>query len=146
MKIGQELRSQVESTPKSFSNRSNGVQEFQSIMNKEAAQMRESELNRLLEQLTRQGEKVAQFRSFRDLSKYKNLVKNFIQEAVQYGFDLKQSRNWNMQGQNRKLTIVETIDEKLVELTNSVLSKEKNSINILDKIGEIKGLLVNLYT
>ena len=59
---------------------------------------------------------------------------------------LKQSHTWNRFGEGRKLKIVETIDEKLVELAEEILNREKSSIDLLDKIGEIKGLLINLYT
>lgn len=41
---------------------------------------------------------------------------------------------------------VETIDAKLVELSEEILNKEKSSLEILEMIGEIKGLLINLYT
>lgn len=43
------------------------------------------------------------------------------------------------------MSVVQVVDEKLVELTEEVMSKEKNSLNILGKIGEIKGLLINIY-
>jgi uncharacterized protein YaaR (DUF327 family) len=60
--------------------------------------------------------------------------------------NLKQSHTWNQFGEGRKLNIVETIDKQLVELTDDYITKEKPSIDILGKIGEIKGLLINLYT
>ena len=41
---------------------------------------------------------------------------------------------------------VETIDVRLVELSEVILNKEKSSLEILEMIGEIKGLLINLYT
>ncbi|MDX1772462.1 MAG: YaaR family protein, partial [Planococcaceae bacterium] len=67
-------------------------------------------------------------------------------EAVDYGMGLKQSHTWNRFGEGRRLKIIETIDEKLVELAQEILVQEKESIDLLDKIGEIKGLLINLYT
>ncbi|SEU06978.1 hypothetical protein SAMN05421676_11735 [Salinibacillus kushneri] len=146
MKISQDIQSQIESVKKNPQTKSSQGTSFESVVRMEHQQMRETELNRLMEKLTQQGDKVARFRSFKDLSKFKGLVKQFVKEAVQYGLDLKQTRNFSMNGQNRKLTIVDTIDEKLVELTDSVFDQEKKSIDILGQIGEIKGLLVNLYT
>ncbi|MDY0394833.1 DUF327 family protein [Virgibacillus halophilus] len=37
------------------------------------------------------------------------------------------------------------MDEKLVKLTEDVLDQEKKTVDLLDTIGEIKGLLVNIY-
>ena len=42
--------------------------------------------------------------------------------------------------------IVKEVDKALIDLTNSVLDKEKNSLDILSRVGEIKGLLINMYT
>jgi uncharacterized protein len=145
VKIGQDIRSQIEKTPNQSYSKTNNGYDFKAIVNKETIQLRENELNQLLKQLNQKGEIVSRSRSFQDLGQYKGLVKKFIQEAVQYGLDLKQSRSWNSNGQNRKLSIVETVDHKLVELTDIVLNKEKKSIDVLGKIGEIKGLLMNLY-
>ncbi|WP_238389598.1 YaaR family protein [Virgibacillus sp. MSP4-1] len=146
LKIGQEIRSQLDPSQKNPPLKSVQGNNFHSAIRTEQQQMRETELKRLLEQITAQGDKVARFRSFKDLSKFKGLVKQFVKEAVQYGLDLKQTRNFSMNGQSRKLTTVDTIDEKLVELTDSVFDQEKKSMDILEQIGEIKGLLVNLYT
>jgi uncharacterized protein YaaR (DUF327 family) len=41
--------------------------------------------------------------------------------------------------------VVETVDEKLSELTDELMKKEESSIDILGKVGEIKGLLINIY-
>jgi uncharacterized protein YaaR (DUF327 family) len=60
--------------------------------------------------------------------------------------ELKQSHSWNQFGQGRSLKVVETIDETLSELTDELMKKEESSIDILGKVGEIKGLLINLYT
>ncbi|WP_431802071.1 YaaR family protein [Halobacillus andaensis] len=89
---------------------------------------------------------MARFRSFRDLAKYKRLIKDFLEEAVQYGYNVKQSHSFDLNGRGRKLTIVESLDEQLTELTEAVMDQEKRSIDLLGIIGEIKGLLINLYT
>ncbi|KGP89932.1 hypothetical protein N780_09860 [Pontibacillus chungwhensis BH030062] len=145
MKIGQDLRSQLDSAQKNIRPNSTGPQGFGQMVQSESQKMRQQELHRLMGDITKQGEKVARFRSFKDLAKYKRLVKSFVQESVQYGMDLKQSHSWSMDGQSRKLTLVQSVDEKLAELTDEVMNQEKKSIDVLDIIGEIKGLLVNLY-
>ncbi len=37
------------------------------------------------------------------------------------------------------------IDEKMIALTEDMLVQEKSSIKLLSKIGEIEGLLLNIY-
>ncbi|WP_370023628.1 YaaR family protein [Peribacillus frigoritolerans] len=103
-------------------------------------------LNRLIGDIEGAGQRLVRSRTFRVLAKYKALVKRFVKEAVEYGLELKQSTSWNEYGQSRPLKTVETIDAKLVELSEEILNKEKSSLEILEMIGEIKGLLINLYT
>lgn len=146
MKISQEMRTQMDGTKKQSSQQMKGKPSFDAMVQSQSRQLQEAQLNQLMNNITTQGERVARFRSFRDLAKYKRLIKDFVKESVHYGMNLKHSHSWNRQGQTRKLTIVEAVDEKLVELTDSVLDQEKRSVDLLGLIGEIKGLLINLYT
>ncbi|MCA0972736.1 YaaR family protein [Halobacillus litoralis] len=146
MKISQEMRTQMESAKKQAPPSQKGRQSFDTLVQSQTRQMQEAQLNQLMSKITSQGERVARFRSFRDLAKYKRLIKDFVGESVQYGMNLKHSRSFSPHGQTRKLTIVESVDEKLAELTDAIMDQEKGSIDLLGLIGEIKGLLINLYT
>lgn len=119
---------------------------FSEMVSFQGMKLQEEQLAKLMDDLSAAGERLGKTQSFRDLAKYKQLVKRFVQEAVEFGMNLKQSHSWNRFSEGRTLQIVETIDEKLIELTNNILEEEKQSIHILDKIGEIKGLLIHLYT
>ncbi|TGB00837.1 YaaR family protein [Halobacillus salinus] len=145
MKISQDMRTQVEATQK-LPQHTKGKQSFDTLVQSQSRQMQQAQLNQLMSKITTQGERVARFRSFRDLAKYKRLIKDFMKESVQYGMNLKHSRSFSPHGQTRKLTIVESVDEKLAELTDAVMDQEKGSIDLLGIIGEIKGLLINIYT
>ncbi|MGV3240560.1 DUF327 family protein [Streptococcus hyovaginalis] len=72
--------------------------------------------------------------------------KKVVKGGGENGMEGKKKNFWEQFGQGRDLSIIHVKDEKLVELTEEVIAKEKNSLNILDKIGEIKGLLIKIYT
>ncbi|UOQ49542.1 YaaR family protein [Gracilibacillus caseinilyticus] len=146
MKISQEIRTQLEALNKKEQQQRPPSQRFDAIVKQQSTQLKQAELQKLMSELTAQGKKIARFRSFKDVATYKRMVKRFVKEAVDHGIALKQSHSFLLDGDNRKLTIVEEVDQKLVELSESMLDQEKNSIQILDLIGEIKGLLINLYT
>ncbi|KHE68042.1 YaaR family protein [Halobacillus sp. BBL2006] len=146
MKISQDMRTQLDAGQKHSSKQAQGKPNFDSLVQSQTRQLQEAQLNQLMKTITSQGERVARFRSFKDLAKYKRLIKDFVKESVQYGMSLKHSHSWNRNGQTRKLTIVESVDEKLAELTDAVMDQEKRTIDLLGIIGEIKGLLINLYT
>ncbi|MEE3955374.1 YaaR family protein [Peribacillus frigoritolerans] len=119
---------------------------FQQMVQTQDQKMQIQTLNRLIGDIEGAGQRLVRSRTFRELAKYKALVKRFVKEAVEYGLELKQSTSWNEYGQSRPMKTVETIDAKLVELSEEILNKEKSSLEILEMIGEIKGLLINLYT
>ncbi|GGF35918.1 hypothetical protein GCM10010954_38690 [Halobacillus andaensis] len=146
MKITQDVRTQLEGAKQQSQLNNRGRQNFDSMVHSQTKQLQENQLNQLMQSISTQGEKVARFRSFRDLAKYKRMIKDFVEEAVQYGYHVKQSHSFDIQGRGRKLTIVESVDDRLAELTEAVMDQERNSIDLLGIIGEIKGLLINLYT
>lgn len=146
MKINQDLRSKVEAPVKNSEKPLRGNRTFGTMIQSQTQQLHQHQLNQLLESITAQGERVARSRSFSDLAKYKRLIKSFIKEAVQYGTNLNQSQHWSPNGQPRRLSLIETIDEQLLELTEMVMDQEKRSVDLLGLMGEMKGLLINLYT
>ncbi|WP_066059303.1 YaaR family protein [Robertmurraya korlensis] len=146
MKINQDIRLNTDKIRSEQKTAGNTGLKFNELVQKQDQKMQMGQLQSLLKDIESAGERLSRSRTFKDLSKYKTLVKKFVKEAVDFGMDLKQSHSWNQYGQGRSLKIVETIDEKLVDLTEGILEKEGNSIDLLGKIGEIKGLLINLYT
>jgi uncharacterized protein len=144
MKINQDLRMNL-NTNQNIRQNSQANNRFGDMVVKQGSKMQTEQLTRLLGDISAAGDRVARSRNLRELARFKMLVKRFLQEAVDYGLEMKQSHTWNRFGEGRRLKIVETIDEHLVELAEDLLNEEKESIELLAKIGEIKGLLINLY-
>ncbi|MGD6819062.1 YaaR family protein [Metabacillus sp. 113a] len=145
MKINQDIRVPVDKREVRQQDSSAAAGSFRHAVLKEAGQMKVQQLNLMIQELESTGSRLARSRNFQDLAKVKGVVKKIIQEAVDYGLKLKESKGWDFHGNSRSLTVVEQIDEKLVALTEDILNKEKTSIDILGTVGEIRGMLVNLY-
>lgn len=145
MKINQDLRLDLKANHHEIKQGNQVGNRFGELFVKQGSKMQQEQLTRLLGDISTAGERVARSRNLRELARFKMLVKRFLQEAVNYGLEMKQSHTWNRYGEGRRLKVVETIDHKLIELAEDLLSEEKETIDLLDKIGEIKGLLINLY-
>ncbi|MCP1143228.1 YaaR family protein [Lysinibacillus endophyticus] len=145
MKINQDLRVGLKTNHKELKQPNQSQNRFGEILVKQGSKLQTEQLTRLLGDISAAGDRVARSRNLRELARFKMLIKRFLQEAVEYGLDMKQSHTWNRFGEGRRLKIVETIDEHLVELAQEILNEEKDTIELLDRIGEIKGLLINLY-
>ncbi|MBG9544716.1 hypothetical protein ABE29_18720 [Cytobacillus firmus] len=135
--------------PKQVNNKKNVPAEsvtFQAVMSKGRQNALYEKLTKMVEQIEGQGKKLAENRTVDELRRYKKMVKEFMDEAVHNGLQLEEHRGFNRRGRTKIYKIVKEVDRKLIDLTNAVLDKEKNSLDILSKVGEIKGLLINIYT
>ncbi|WP_078414334.1 YaaR family protein [Priestia abyssalis] len=119
---------------------------FTHVLSKKKYEVSDERYAQMLKDIEEQGEKLAKYQSIDSLRTYKKLVKKFIDTAVQNGLELKEQRGFSMRGGSALHKLVKEVDEKLVHLTNEVLSKEKEGLRILSMVGEIQGLLVNIYT
>jgi uncharacterized protein len=146
MKISQDLRSTLDKRGQEQKAAQISSKGFQNLVVKQGNKLQLEQLNHLIVTIEDVGRRLAKSRNFSDLSKYKLLVKKFINEAVEYGMSMKQSRSWDHYGNSRSLKIVEQVDQSLIELAEEIVNKESSMIDVLAKIGEIKGLLINLYT
>lgn len=145
LKINQDLRMNLNARPSDTRTNNQMGNRFGEMVVKQGSKMQTEQLTRLMGDISAAGDRVARNRNLRELARFKMLVKRFLQEAVDHGLEMKQSHTWNRFGEGRRLKIVETIDEHLVELAKELLEEEKETIDLLDRIGEIKGLLINLY-
>ncbi|PMC34057.1 DUF327 domain-containing protein [Bacillus sp. UMB0899] len=146
MKISQDIRSSMDKKGIEQKVAQTSTKGFHDLIVKQGSKLQNEQLNKLLVDIDSAGRRLAKSRNFSDLSKYKLLVKKFIHEAVEFGMNMKQSRSWDYNGNSRALKIIEQVDESLVQLADEMISKEGSTIDILAKIGEVKGLLINLYT
>ena len=146
MKIDQNLVAKLNSERKDLRQTQTNSTNFQSLVRKNESKLQMEQLNRLISEIEVQGERLAKGKNLRDLARFKQLVKRFLKETVDHGMDLSEHISWGAGGSVSSMQIVKLIDEKLIELTENMMESESESIHLLNKIGEIKGLLINLYT
>ncbi|KHF41791.1 YaaR family protein [Halalkalibacter okhensis] len=118
---------------------------FQEVMGKQRDEKAYERLSQLMSKIDDQGKVLSETRTVDELRKYKALVKEFMEDAVQFGLSLEERRGFNRRGRTKIYKIVQEVDRKLLDLTDAVLQKEKKGLDILNMVGEIKGLLVNIY-
>lgn len=115
-------------------------------MNSYSKDISKDHLQQLMQKLDQQGQQLCDNPTFQELRKYKDLVKQFMGDVTKNGIGLMQAETWDPMGGNKTLKTIRVLDRKLLDLTNHVLNEQNSSLSLLDRIGEIKGLLVNLYT
>ncbi|WP_035690487.1 YaaR family protein [Bacillus atrophaeus] len=146
MKINQDIRTIVEKKQLPSVKSAEISASFKTSMDSQSSKLKFDQLTRLLSDIEAYGKRLTKSRNFKDLARFKGLVKRFVKEAVDNGLSHETARSFDLYGNSRKLGIVKEIDEKLIQLTEEMMNQEQPAIDLLERIGEIKGLLINLYT
>lgn len=103
-------------------------------------------LNIMMEDIVSQGERIKKRMDIRDMRKYRQLVKDFMNEVVNRSHKFSRENFLDRRGRHRVYGIVKLVDSNLDELAAELIKDEKDSLTILDKIDEIKGLLLDIFT
>ena len=111
----------------------------------EEAQLQEK-LNGLMSDITTQGEKLAEHTDIRDMKKYRELVKDFLNEVVNRSHKFSRENFLDRRGRHRVYGIVKLVDKNLDDLASELVKDEKDHLSILSKVGEIRGLLLDIST
>ena len=106
----------------------------------------QARVDALLNDITAQGNRIAQHMDIRDMKKYRGLVKDFLNEVVYRSHKFSRENFLDRRGRHRVYGIVRLIDKNLDELASELVEDEKDHISILSKIGEIEGLLLDIFT
>lgn len=119
---------------------------FTEIMTQKRDAAQIEKFNQRLLEIGKQGERLAEHRTVEDLNKFKKLVKEMMDDAVKFGLKLEERQGFNRRGRSKVYKIIKEVDKKLLEVTDAVLDQQKKGLEVLSLVGEIKGLLVNIYT
>lgn len=106
----------------------------------------QARLTGLMEEITMQGERLAKKRDVKDMKHYRGLVKEFLNEVVTHSHSFSRENFLDRRGRHRVYGIIRLIDENLDQLAQELMKDEKDNLAILDKIGEIRGLLLDIFT
>ncbi len=144
MKVEQLPKVQPVEAPQA-TERADGSFKFTLASHIEEAELQEK-LNGLMNEITEQGEKLAEHMDIRDMKKYRTLVKDFLNEVVNRSHKFSRENFLDRRGRHRVYGIVKLVDKNLDDLASELVKDEKDHLTILGKIGEIRGLLLDVST
>ena len=82
----------------------------------------------------------------RDMKHYRELVKSFMNEVVSRSHEFSRENFLDRKGRHRVYGIVKLVDKNLDDLATELMKEEKDHLSILGKVGEIRGLLLDILT
>ncbi len=106
----------------------------------------QARVDSLMEDIVEQGNRIAQHMDIHDMKRYRTLIKDFLNEVVYRSHKFSRENFLDRRGRHRVYGIIKLIDSNLDELATELVEDEKDHISILSKIGEIQGLLLDIFT
>jgi uncharacterized protein YaaR (DUF327 family) len=120
------------------------TQNFGDLMQQQEEQRTHEELQRKLEDIRLQGDRLTRSMTVRELVLYRQMVKGFLEDTVRRGIALKETKGWDRRGRGKRYKLLEEVDSMLVSMGEELLQSEEGRIDLLFKVGEIRGILINL--
>ena len=123
---------------KTVSNRKDFSQSFNQAKERKS----EEQLKKMVDDIKKKGNRLVITKTYADVRLYKKMIKEYLESVLQFMYDTQKDISF---WQTQYFITVDTVDEKLEELTQAVLGEEKENMSIAATIDEIQGLIVDIY-
>ncbi|WP_051585841.1 YaaR family protein [Caldanaerobius polysaccharolyticus] len=101
-------------------------------------------LNKLLSHIDEVSKAFKENPGIERLIEYKKLVKEFLSEVVK-GYELFRRESMDYKGRRKVYIVVEKVEEKLDMMAQQFIQDNKDVIELVKMMDDIRGMLVDLY-
>lgn len=138
MEIGRVGRKPITQDRSVVANRKDFSQSFNQAKERKS----QEQLKKMMEDIKKKGNRLVITKTYADVRMYKKMIKEYLESVLQFIYETKKDISF---WQTQYFITIETVDQKLEELTNILLGEEKDNLNIAASIDEIQGLIVDIY-
>ncbi len=103
-------------------------------------------LKAMLNEIAAHGKKIVKHMDVRDMRHYRELIRGFMNEIINRSHKFSRENFLDKKGRHRVYTMIKLVDKNLDELAEELIKDEKDHLAILNKIDEIRGLLLDILT
>lgn len=115
-----------------------------------ASQIEEADLQAqlmlMMEDIVQTGKRLGKRMDIRDMKSYRALIQSFLNEVVNRSHKFSRENFLDRRGRHRVYGIIKLVNENLDALAKELIKDEKDHIAILNRIDEIRGLLLDIFT
>ncbi|MBC8014790.1 MAG: YaaR family protein [Sporomusaceae bacterium] len=99
----------------------------------------------LLAAIDDHGKRLGEVPTYSELRKYREVVRQFVGEAVGRMYSLSSQQGWDRSGRQKVYTIIKKVDATLESLSEDVRQGQERKLDILAKHDNLRGMLVDLF-
>lgn len=101
-------------------------------------------LTEMGQNIEKQGQLAARRCDITELKRYKQMLAEFMSEAVRYAYEFKKQNSRDSRGRHRIYAIIKRVNEKLEKLTQDILSGQAETLKLMAEMDEINGMLLDM--
>ena len=103
-------------------------------------------LSVMMQEITMQGEKLGKHMDVRDMKHYRRLIQEFMNEIVNRSHKFSRENFLDRRGRHRVYGMIKRVNVVLDELAGELIKEEKDTLAILSKVDESRGVLLDIIT
>ena len=119
--------------------------EFNKALGSATLKSHREDLDLLMKEINKRAEKLAKSCTIQDLRDYKRSVREFLKETMGKAYQAQDGLGWDSTGKHKLFVLIKKVDEKLEELSFALVQDQKDNLELLNRLDEIRGLLVDMY-
>ena len=96
----------------------------------------------MFDSIKKKGNRLAITKCYSDVKSYKKMIKDYLESVLNHMYSVKKDISF---WQTQYFITVDTIDQKLEELTQMLVDEQKENLGVAATIDDITGLLVDIY-
>jgi len=117
---------------------------FKRTLTDMSQELREARILEMKDAIDEQGKKLGERADVKEFEKYRRLIREFLDEIVSNGYTFSREDAYASRGRHRYIATVKVVNEKLDELGKAVISEHADQIDLVHKIDDIRGLLLDM--
>ncbi|WP_378951268.1 YaaR family protein [Pelosinus sp. sgz500959] len=102
-------------------------------------------MTELLKAIDYHGKQLGETPTYSELKQYREVVRQFVGEAVGRMYSLSSQQGWDRSGRQKVYTIIKKVDATLESLSEDVRQGQERNLNIIAKHDALRGMLVDLF-
>lgn len=106
----------------------------------------QAKISTMIGEISDFGKRISKKTDIRDMKHYRGLIKEFLNEVVYRSHSFSRENYLDRKGRHRVYGIIRLIDKNLDELAQELIKDEKDNIKILNLVGDIEGMLLDILT
>ena len=106
----------------------------------------QAKMESLMKEIEEEGQRIARHKDIRDMRRYRAKIKEFMNEVTTHSYAFSRENFLDRKGRHRVYGIIHLVDEHLDKLAEALMADEKDHLEILRLIGDIRGMLIDIIT